>query len=167
MASKSSQPEVSFSAGAESGSWRPHHSRVFQQIVEELPGTHPLRRLQPDIGSVHAAGHVVARAFQPFVNSLRVSHIVGYLLFQLRLPGLRVNCFPGPLYDIGRPVVLGPVASGPQRMEHHIPALQIFGDHRCPKPYPGEPGVLGETAKLDGTGSGPLALIDGVGHVRL
>ena len=36
---------------------RSYYIRIFQQIIEKFPARHALRRLQPDIRSVHTAGN--------------------------------------------------------------------------------------------------------------
>ena len=45
--------------------------------------------------------------------------------------------------------------------------LQLHGHHGVGAAVAGEAGGLGEGAELDGTGSGALDLIDGVGHILL
>ena len=53
--SKGSETEISLAAWPEPGARRSYHIGPFQQIVKEFPGSHPFRRLQPDIRRVHAS----------------------------------------------------------------------------------------------------------------
>ena len=55
IASKSGQAEIALTTRSESGSRCADDVCLLQQVVKELPGSHLLRRLQPDIRRIYAS----------------------------------------------------------------------------------------------------------------
>ena len=81
VGTESSETEVSFSGGAESGTRSSHYMSFLQKMIKELPGRHSPGRFQPDIGSVHSSGYRISGVLQPVVDIVGVAHIIGDLFF--------------------------------------------------------------------------------------
>jgi len=111
------QSKEPFAAGAEATSRRPDHVALLQQLVEEVPGAHAARGLEPDVGGIHAAVAGDAGLFQPFTDDAGVLHVVVDDLLGLGPPLVGVDGSGGALDRVGGAVELGGGAAQPELVE--------------------------------------------------
>ena len=83
IASKSGQAEIALTTRSESGSRCADDVCLLQQVVKELPLSHLLRRLQPDIRRIYASIYGKACFLKPLLDRLRIFHVVSDLLCDL------------------------------------------------------------------------------------
>ena len=74
------QSEISFPAGAEAAAGSSDHMRLLQQIIKEIPASHPFRHLKPDIGRVNPAVYLISGFLKPVEDHFGVAHLVSHLL---------------------------------------------------------------------------------------
>ena len=156
-----------FARGPEAGAGCPDDIGPVEQLVKEFPAGHLSRCPEPDIGSVDTAGYLVSCIPQSLIDIAGVVHIIGNLTADLVPAGLCKDRLARPLDDVGSPVVLGPVASGPERPEPDTVRLQVLGDHGKSESKAGKARGLGEGPELDRTAPGALTLVDGMGYPLL
>ena len=77
--------DIALAAGAEAGAGGGDHVGLVEQLVEELPGTHAVGGLGPDIGRVLAAGHGEASGLQAVEDDLGVALVEGNVLHDLSM----------------------------------------------------------------------------------
>ena len=120
-----------------------------------------MRRLQPDIRTVHTAIDLVAHVFQACLNERRVLHITSDHLFDLPLAVFCIAGLAGALYDIRSAVVFGSVTACPEAVQvMSVPVFEVLRDYRRAKAKACERRVLGEGLDLDGTGPRAFTLED-------
>ena len=141
-------------------------------MVEESPGIHALRGLDPDVGSVFAAIDGEACSTEFATNDRGVIHVEAHQGLHFGLTGFGVNSLSSALNDVAHTVELGALTSVPQPPEFHRFAVgrfafQPFGHHGEGTAGAGEASVFGEGTEFDGTVPGSFDLEDGVGEFRV
>ena len=101
------------------------------------------------------------------MDQLCISHIIANLLLQLCLSSLRINGFPCLLHNVRSSVKFGAVTSCPETVKGNTISYKLIRNHGKAKTNSCKACILGKAAKLNGTGSCTLTLINAVRHIVL
>ena len=164
------QTEIAFAAWAEAGARSTDDVDLGEQFVEELPGGHVVRGLEPDVRCIDTTIGRDAGSLQSFTDDASIFHIVGDGLFDLLLAFRCIDGSGTALDDVRRTIEFRGMTAIPELVEldeRSIGGLAFYGlrDDGVAAAGSREAGCLGEGTEFDGYVLGALNLIDGAGNI--
>ena len=138
---------------------------IFKKIIKEIPGTHIVWCLQPDIWSIYATGYRISSLFKSVIDRMGISHIICNLFFQLCFSFWGINSFTCALYDVWCTIKFCSMTSCPQIMQCNAFSYQIFRNDRKSKANTCKSGIFGKAAQFDRTGACTFTLINTVRNI--
>lgn len=86
MGAERRKAEIAFTARAEPHAGSPHYAETVQERFEKAPRIHAVRRLQPDVRSVHPPVNVQSRRLQPATDGRGVFHVIAHIVAYILPP---------------------------------------------------------------------------------
>ena len=159
------EAEIAFATGTETGTRRANDVDLLQQEVEEVPGFHVVRRLEPDIRGVDAAVDLETGLGQTLPNDAGILEVVADELLDLFLAFFRIDGCGTALDNVCRTIEFRRVAAVPELVVLDAAAIRGLArdrvrDDRVAAARARESGRLGERTEFDGDILGARDLID-------
>ena len=166
--SECAETEISFAAGAESGTGRTYYMALRKQFVEEFPRAKTIGRFHPDIWCIFATKSLNPHLVEAAFDDLSILHVVIDEILAGGKSILAHGCDAPSLYDVCSAVEEGILSARPEGVE--LTGSGIFADavlgHDGPgEAHPREAGGLGEAVDFHGTFASAFHLVDATGKL--
>ena len=90
---------------------------LIEHLLEEFPGRHIMRSLQPKVRRILASKHLYAYFLEAFLHDASIGHIVGDDLLHLCAALRTICCLRTTLADIARSIEFRTLATVPEVIE--------------------------------------------------